>query len=364
LVLKVNFEENDRVNAGQLIAEIDPAPRQREVDLASSKVAVAVEKLRFAEATLERLQREYPRKVAAAEQDLAVAQALAKEAQTRLDVTRIRTDKAVKEAEANVDAAKAVLVKAKEDNDRYQKLFEEKSVTQIKAEEAARSYGTAKAEHIAMLARLESARAELGQVRIAEREVEANCQGVEKATQMLELAKLIRLQIDEAKVEVATRTAEVEQSKRAAEIFDAERKTIEANRPPAADVSQWIQQQIAPCSLRPSDLPDQSKHQIDGWVNANARVWATQAVIGWFAVVAVVGAVLSLFLRPLPPDAPAPFGGSTGRGGGNTFGGSGGGAGPSNSTSRTPVANSMRASAINKAYRASFAFCSARVSAV
>jgi membrane fusion protein (multidrug efflux system) len=215
LLVRVNVEEKDVVKAGQVLAEIDPAPRQRELDLARAKVAVAMENLRYAEATLERLEKEYPRKVASAEQDVAVAEAVLKEAQTRLEVTRVRTEKGVKEAEANVDAAKAVLTKAKDDNDRYQKLYEEKSVPQIKAEEAARSYGTAKAEHTAMLARLDTARAELGQIRIAEREVEANRQTVEKATQTLELAKLISLQIDEAKVQVKTRRAELEQAKRA-----------------------------------------------------------------------------------------------------------------------------------------------------
>jgi MFS family permease len=94
---------------------------------------------------------------------------------------------------------------------------------------------------------------------------------------------------------------------RAAAIFDLERQTVEANRPPGADVSARIQQQIGPYSLRPADVPAQANHVVNGWVNANARVWATQAVIEWFAVVAGVGVVLSLFLRPLPPDAPGPL---------------------------------------------------------
>ncbi|WP_439620339.1 HlyD family secretion protein [Gemmata sp.] len=215
LLVRVHVEEHDRVSAGQVIAEIDPTPRQRELDLARSKVAVAEENVRYAEAALDRLEQEYPRRVASAEQDLAVAKSLQSEARTRLEVTRTRTDKGVKEAEANVDAAKAVLVKAKEDNDRYQKLYEEKSVPQTRAEDAARSFGTAKAEYAATLARLDTARAELGQTRIADREVDANQQTVEKVVQALELAKLGRLQIDELKVQVATRKAELEEARRA-----------------------------------------------------------------------------------------------------------------------------------------------------
>jgi len=217
LLVRVHVEENDLISAGQVVAEIDPTPRQRELDLARAKVTVAEENLRFAKATLDRLEQEYPRRVESAEQDLLVAKAVWKESQTRLEVTRVRTDQAVKEAEANVDAAKAVLVKAQADNDRYQKLLEEKSVPQIKAEDAARTYGTSKAEYASALARLGTARADLGQVRISEREVDASRQTVDKSTQSLELAKLGRLQIDEARVQVGTRTAEVAEAKRAAD---------------------------------------------------------------------------------------------------------------------------------------------------
>jgi membrane fusion protein (multidrug efflux system) len=215
LLVRVLVEENDRTAAGQVIAEIDPTPRQRELDLARAKLVVARESLRYAEATLDRLEQEYPRRVAASEQDLNVAVALEKEAQTRLEVTRVRTEKAVKEAEAGVDAAMAVLTKAKVDNDRYQKLYEEKSVPQVKAEDAARTYGTARAEHAAALARLDTSRAELGQTRIAEREVEAARQTTGKAEQTLALAKLGKLQIEEARVQVGIHTAEVEEAKRA-----------------------------------------------------------------------------------------------------------------------------------------------------
>jgi DHA2 family multidrug resistance protein len=90
-------------------------------------------------------------------------------------------------------------------------------------------------------------------------------------------------------------------------ILDLERQTVESNRPPIADVTARIQQQIGPYSAIPADLPEQAGTVISGWAKANARVWATQAVIQWFAVIAGAGAVLSLFLRPLPADAPGPL---------------------------------------------------------
>ncbi len=215
LLVRVSVEENDRVSKGQVLAEIDPAPPQRVLDLARSKVKVAEEALRFEAATLDRLEKEYPRKVAVAERELDVAGALWKESQTRLEVTRVRTEKAVTAAAAAVDAAKAVLVKAKEDNERYQKLYEEKSVPQIRAEEAARTFGTATADHVAALARLDSAKADLGQTRIAERDVDVGRQTVDKATETLALAKLIVLQVEEGRVKVEIRTAELAEARRA-----------------------------------------------------------------------------------------------------------------------------------------------------
>lgn len=90
-------------------------------------------------------------------------------------------------------------------------------------------------------------------------------------------------------------------------VFDVERQTVEANRPPIADVTLWIEQRIGPHSLLPTELPAQAGSVVGGWAKANARVWATQNIIRWFAVVAATGAVLSLFLRPLPADAPGPL---------------------------------------------------------
>ncbi len=94
---------------------------------------------------------------------------------------------------------------------------------------------------------------------------------------------------------------------RATELFDLHRQTIESNRPPIADVSAEIQDRLAPFSARPSDLPAQANHVVGAWVKANATVWATQAILQYFAVIAAGAAVVSLFLRPLPADAPGPL---------------------------------------------------------
>jgi membrane fusion protein (multidrug efflux system) len=210
----VLVEEHTQVEKGQLIAEIDPLPKQRDLNLARAKTKAASVQLEYEKVTLDRLKKEYPLKVAAAKKDVEVAKAVLLEAQTRLEVTRTRTEKGVKEAQANVDAAKATLDKAKLDYDRYRDLAEKKSVPEIRAEEANRTYGVAKADHTASLAKLDTSRAELGQIRIAEREVDASRQSVEKAEANERLAELINLQIEEQEVKVRIQTAEVETARR------------------------------------------------------------------------------------------------------------------------------------------------------
>jgi MFS family permease len=90
-------------------------------------------------------------------------------------------------------------------------------------------------------------------------------------------------------------------------IFDLERQTIEENRPGVAGATAWIQDQIAPHSLRPNDLPEQARGVVANWVRANASVWADQSILRFFALLTFLGVGLSLMLKPLPPDAPGPL---------------------------------------------------------
>jgi MFS family permease len=94
---------------------------------------------------------------------------------------------------------------------------------------------------------------------------------------------------------------------RTAALSDVESQTMEVNRPPTVDVAASIRDRIAPFSTRPAELSSQTNHVLSGWVKANVAVWATQAILGYFALLAGVAGVLSLFLQPLPPDAPGPL---------------------------------------------------------
>src|SRR5262249_3294987 len=73
LITRVNVEEPAGGRAGQVLAELDPVPAARELELARARRSVAEATLAFERATLERLQQQFPRRVAVAEKDLAVA---------------------------------------------------------------------------------------------------------------------------------------------------------------------------------------------------------------------------------------------------------------------------------------------------
>src|SRR5258707_11058334 len=68
-------DENDRVEQGQVIAEIDPITYQDQVDVARSKVDVAEVELRRQEADLARLRLEVPIQIEIARRSFAAAKA-------------------------------------------------------------------------------------------------------------------------------------------------------------------------------------------------------------------------------------------------------------------------------------------------
>jgi membrane fusion protein (multidrug efflux system) len=214
LITRVHVEEHDRVRAGEVMAELDPVPATRELELAAAKRSVAEATLAFEQATLERLEQQYPRRVAVAEKDLAVADSELAQARTQLRLTTDDVEKAISEASAAVASARAVLVKATEDFDRYKKLFAQRSVPERRFEEATRDFRTSQAELDSDQAKLAKAESDRLKIEIANLTVAQKQRARERAEENLRLAKLIALEIDEQRQQVLYRKAQVEQAKR------------------------------------------------------------------------------------------------------------------------------------------------------
>jgi membrane fusion protein (multidrug efflux system) len=213
LLIHVAVEEHDRVGAGQVVAELDPIPATRELAVARARRSVAEAALAFEQATLERLEREIPRRIAIAEKEVAIADAELTQARTQSRHMTEDVEKAIRQAAAAEAAARATLVKAQEDYDRYKRLFEQRSVPQRRFEDATRDYRTAQAELEAARARLAKAEADRLLIEIANLNVFQKERARERAEENLLLAKLGELEIDEQRQKVASRKAELEQAK-------------------------------------------------------------------------------------------------------------------------------------------------------
>jgi membrane fusion protein (multidrug efflux system) len=152
VVTKVNFEDNERVQAGRVIVELDPSP-------AKAKLAQAEAELEGARAT-----------AAAADADARLATTNAK-ASSRAATASLSAASAgaaasrdqIAEARAKVRAAETSLSQSKTDLDRIQRLVQSGALSQAQLDQATTTHETAQAsvaQARANLAVLESSSAE------------------------------------------------------------------------------------------------------------------------------------------------------------------------------------------------------------
>src|SRR6185369_5455690 len=120
-IVRFRVDENDRVERGQVLAEIEPVHYQDQVEQAQGKLELAEAELKRQQAGLTKFKNEVP---------------------LQIDVA----SKTIDEAEAAVQVAKANLTLARQEYDRFTKLAEQDATTIRKAEEVTRAHDAAKAE--------------------------------------------------------------------------------------------------------------------------------------------------------------------------------------------------------------------------
>ena len=113
-IVRFLVEENDQVEQGQVLAEIEPIHYRDQVEQAQGKLELAEAELKRQEAGLTKLKNEVPLQIDVAE-------------------------KTVEEAQAAVTVAKANLTLAKQEYDRFTKLADQDATTNRKAEEVTRN---------------------------------------------------------------------------------------------------------------------------------------------------------------------------------------------------------------------------------
>jgi HlyD family secretion protein len=114
-ISKVHVDNNDPVKAGQVLAELDPATLAIELSRAQAQVAAAQARVKQAEAATVAAAKDLTRKKTLAARDLAPARdldnATANSLQAKASVDALKAE--VREAEANLDIAKANLEKGR-----------------------------------------------------------------------------------------------------------------------------------------------------------------------------------------------------------------------------------------------------------
>jgi membrane fusion protein (multidrug efflux system) len=188
-VVRFLVEENDRVEKGQVLAEIDPVHYRDQVEQAQGKLDLALAELKRQEAGLVKLKKEVPLQIAVAEQTLAAARTEENRAKDALRLTTDEVNKTIDEAEAAVEVAKANSVLAKQEYDRWTKLAANGAATPQKAQEVTRLYDAAKAEKRLVDAKLAKAEAARTKIDVANRDVEVAQSLVAKADKALKLAE-------------------------------------------------------------------------------------------------------------------------------------------------------------------------------
>jgi membrane fusion protein (multidrug efflux system) len=187
-IVRFLVDENDSVEQGQIIAEIDPEPYSDRVNIAQAKLDSAGAELKRQEADLQRLRVEVPIQIEIARRTVAVAEADHGKAEESLKLTRDDVDKAIDEARAGVAASQADLVLADHEFGRFTSLFNQEAVPLRRSQEVTRSRDAAKAHVDLSEAKLAKALASRTQVEIGQRTLEAAQRSAEKAAKSVDLS--------------------------------------------------------------------------------------------------------------------------------------------------------------------------------
>ena len=214
-LVRVLVEENDRVEQGQVLAELDPVPYRDQVNIARSKVDTARAELRRQEASLARLRLEVPIQIEIARRSLAAAQADQAKAKDALRLTQDEVEKGIEQAQAEVEAAKADLVLAQQEYTRYTSLQKVDAVPLRRAQQVTLSRDAAEAQKNLPAAKLAKAQADRTQIEVAKQTLDAAKKTTAKSVKSVDLAETGYAQIREVELLTAVKKEQVEDAFRA-----------------------------------------------------------------------------------------------------------------------------------------------------
>jgi membrane fusion protein (multidrug efflux system) len=213
-IVRFLVDENERVEQGQVVAEIDPVPYRDQVAVARAKLDTAEAELRRQQESLARLKIDVPLQIEVAKRSEAAARADRAKADEALKLTREEVGRGIDEARAGLEAAKADCTLAKQEYDRFTALARQEAVPSRRADEVTRSYASAQAHVKLSEAKLAKALAEERKIEVSTRDVEVAHTVVEKAGKNVELAETGHDQIREAELLTVVKAKTAEEARR------------------------------------------------------------------------------------------------------------------------------------------------------
>jgi membrane fusion protein (multidrug efflux system) len=188
-IVRFLVDENDTVERGQVLAEIDPIPYRDKVNSASAKLDSVKEELVRQQADLDRLRREVPIQIEIARRTLAASLADRSKAEESLKLTDDDVERGIDEARAGLKAAGADQVLAQQEYSRFMSLYRQEAVAQRRSQEVTRSRDSAQAQVDLYEAKLAKALASRTQIEVARRSLEAARTAVQKAEKGVDLSE-------------------------------------------------------------------------------------------------------------------------------------------------------------------------------
>jgi membrane fusion protein (multidrug efflux system) len=216
-VIKFLADENDRVNQGQVLAELDPTPYHDKVKLARAQLEAARAELARQQADLDRVRKEVPIQIEIARRTAAAAVADRGRAEESLRLTRDEVEKGIDEARAGVKAAQASLTLAELEYTRFTRLEQQGASTQQRQQQVTQSRDSAIAQLDLSQAKLAKALASRTQIDVARRALEATQKSEQRAAKGIDLSETGYDQIHELELLVKVKEQSVAQAQRALE---------------------------------------------------------------------------------------------------------------------------------------------------
>ena len=215
-------DENDQVEQGQFIAEIDPTPYRDKVNVAQTQLETAQPNSLASAPTWTCLRKEVPIQVEIARRTAAAAVADRKKAEESLKLTSDDVEKGIDEASAGVKAAKASLTLAELEYTRFTRLEEQGASPRRQQQQVTQSRDSASAQVDLAAARLAKALTSRTQIGVARLALDAAQKSEQKAAKGIDLSEIGNDQIHETELMVKVKEQSVEQARRVLEATESD----------------------------------------------------------------------------------------------------------------------------------------------